>query len=301
MTEPPASATTATPPMTEPRQAPACQLVADVGNTETVFGLVSFSGDQVFDHWRISTGVPRTEAEYQVLLSALLSRARRPEDASPNPIRRAVVGSVVPAATPVLKSALSSLLDAPTVIVTPESKLPIQLAVEEPLTVGVDRILNTLAAKVRFGRDTIAVDLGTATTFDCITAQGVFLGGVIAPGLAAGLEWLAKRTAKLPAVDLVPPRGVVGRRTEDCIQSGVFYSAVDSVNGIVARIKKEWRDADEQRDPGSPAAAPLVVATGGFAATIGAHASAVDRVEPLLTLQGLGIAGAHLAGASPSP
>lgn len=276
-----------------PQGAP-CQLVVDVGNTETVLGLVSLCGAQVFGHWRVSTGVPRTQAEYQVLLSALLTPdVRLPDDALPS-ICRAVVGSVVPAAAPVLESALSSLLSAPVVTVTSESELPIELAVEEPLTVGVDRIVNTLAAKVRFGRDTIAVDLGTATTFDCITADGVFLGGVIAPGLAAGLEWLAKRTAKLPTVDLAPPRAVVGRRTEDCIRSGVFYSAVDSVNGIVARIKDEWRASAD------PAADPLVVATGGFAATVGSHASSVDRVEPLLTLQGLGIAGAHLTGGSPA-
>ncbi len=282
------------PATTHPHQGAAdCQLVADVGNTETAFGLVSLCGTEVFDHWRVSTGVQRTEAEYQVLLAALLSRGtRRPASAPPIAVRRAVVGSVVPAAAPALESALSSLLDAPVATVTAESDLPIELAVEEPLTVGVDRIVNTLAAKVRFGRDTIAVDLGTATTFDCITAEGVFLGGVIAPGVAAGLDWLAKRTAKLPTVDLAPPRAVTGRRTEDCIRSGVFYSAVDSVNGIVARIKEEWRAA------GSSGGDPLVVVTGGFAATIGPHASSVDRVEPLLTLQGLGIAGTHLAGDS---
>lgn len=278
--------------MTRTHQGAPCQLVADVGNTETVLGLVSLCGTRVFDHWRVSTGVPRTKTEYEILVSALLTPGARPPDDAPNPIRRAVVGSVVPAAAPVLESALSSLLEAPVVTVTPESELPIELAVEEPLTVGVDRIVNTLAAKVRFRRDTIAVDLGTATTFDCISADGVFLGGVIAPGVAAGLEWLAKRTAKLPTVDLAPPRAVTGRRTEDCIRSGVFYSAVDSVNGIVARIKEEWRAS------AAPAVDPLVVATGGFAATIGSHASSVDRVEPFLTLQGLGIAGAHLAGAA---
>ena len=157
---------------------------------------------------------------------------------------------------------------------------------EEPLTVGADRIVNTLAAKTRFGRDTIAVDLGTATTFDCITADGVFRGGVIAPGLSAGLDWLARSTAKLPRVELVPPETVIGRRTETCIQSGVFYSAVDAVDGIVARIRASWGSDDL-----------LVVATGGFAPVIGPSAASVDRVEPYLTLQGLGIAGAHLAGA----
>ena len=135
--------------------------------------------------------------------------------------------------------------------VGPTSPLPIKLDVEEPLTVGADRIVNTLAAMEMYHRDTIAVDLGTATTFDCISADGVFLGGVISPGLSAGLEWLDRRTAKLPRVELERPPLVIGRRTETCIQSGVFFSAIEAVDGIVRRIKEEW---------GRPDA--LVVATG---------------------------------------
>ena len=178
---------------------------------------------------------------------------------------------------------MTSLVDGSVFSVSARSELPIELDVEEPLTVGADRVVNTLAAKVRFGRNTIAVDLGTATTFDCITADGVFRGGVIAPGLSAGLDWLARSTAKLPMVELVPPDEVVGRRTEACIQSGVFYSVVDSVDGMVARIRESW-GADDL----------LVVATGGFAPVIAPYTQSVDRIEPFLTLEGLGIAGAHL-------
>lgn len=256
-----------------------CQLVADVGNTDTVFGLASLSGEAVLDHWRVSTRLPRTIAEYRILLSALLA----PALARGAVVKRGVVGSVVPSATRTVASAAASVVDGPVMTVGADSDLPIVLDVEEPLTVGTDRILNTLAAKVLFGRDTVVVDLGTATTFDCVTAQGVFNGGVIAPGIGAGLDWLANRTAQLPRVDLTPPNSVVGRRTADCIRSGVFHAAVSTVNGIVARLEEEWRDAD-----------PLVVATGGFASLIGPHASAVDRIEPFLTLHGLGIAGAHL-------
>ncbi len=255
------------------------QLVADIGNTETVFGLLSLSGDEVVDHWRVSTTVPRTVEELGVLMSALL-KSRMGRAAS---IHRGVIGSVVPSATRTVRLAMASLVDGPVLVVSAESELPIRLDVEEPLTVGADRIVNTLAAKVRFGRDTIAVDLGTATTFDCITADGDFQGGVIAPGLGAGLEWLTKNTAKLPAVELMPPDAVVGRRTETCIQSGVFYSAVDAVDGIVSRIRAGWGPAE-----------PLVVATGGFASVIAAHTRSVDRIEPFLTLEGLGIAGAYL-------
>ncbi len=255
------------------------QLVADVGNTETVVGLLDLDGGEVLDHWRISTLSARSSAEYRVLLSALLDSG--PHEAEP--MRRGVVASVVPSATPALRRAMSELVEGDVFVVTAASGLPIRLDVDEPLTVGADRIVNTLAAKVRFGRDTIAVDLGTATTFDCITAEGVFCGGVIAPGPSAGLQWLTRNAAKLPTVELAPPDAVIGRRTETCMQSGVFHSAVDAVDGIVARIKASWAAVD-----------PLVVATGGFASVIGPFARSVDRIEPFLTLQGLGIAGAHL-------
>jgi type III pantothenate kinase len=170
------------------------------------------------------------------------------------------------------------------VSVGPASKLPIELDVDEPLTVGADRIANTLAAREMYRRDTIAVDLGTATTFDCITREGVFVGGVISPGLQAGLDWLSVRTAKLPRVELQPPRRVIGRRTEACIQSGVFYQAVDSVDGIVRRIKEEWAKPDA-----------FVVATGGFSRVVGPHLATVDEIEPLLTLYGLAMAGELIA------
>ena len=257
-----------------------CQLVVDVGNTDTVFGLVSLSGDAVLHNWRVRTYTSRTIAECCLLLHALL----RPVLARGTVVKRGVVGSVVPAATSTVASAVASVVEGPLVIVNADSELPIVLDVEEPMTVGVDRIVNTLAAKVLFGRDTIVVDLGTATTFDCITAQGVFKGGVITPGIGAGLDWLATRTAQLPRVELTPPNRVVGRRTADCIRSGVFHSAVSTLDGIVTRLKEEWSDADSL----------LVVATGGFASLIAPHASTVDRIEHFLTLQGLAIAGTHL-------
>jgi type III pantothenate kinase len=175
---------------------------------------------------------------------------------------------------------LEKVVHGPVVFVTPDSDLPIRLDVDEPLSVGADRIANTLAAREIYGRDTIAVDLGTATTFDCITKEGVFVGGVISPGLPAGLEWLASRTAKLPLVELGPPQVVIGRRTETCIQSGVFYQAVDSVDGIVRRIKAEWERPDA-----------YVVATGGFSNVVGSHLATVDEIEPYLTLYGLAMAG----------
>ena len=254
------------------------QIVADVGNTEIVIGLYNLADHGLERHWRISTKVPRTEDELRLLLRGLLTDA-----GEPTTLRRGVIGSVVPAVTQALESVFSTLVEEETFIVSADSNLPIQLDVEEPLSVGADRILNTLAARERFGRDTIAVDLGTATTFDCITADGVFKGGVIAPGVRAGLDWLARSTAKLPKVELVPPKAVIGRRTETCIQSGVFHSAIAAVDGMVGRIKAEWGTD------------PLVVATGGYATVVGPHCTTVERVEPFLTLDGLDLAGRILA------
>ena len=254
------------------------QLVVDVGNTETVVGLAP-EPTVMAHHWRVSSVVPRTVDELSALLRVLLEGS----GVDPTTVRQSVVGSVVPSATFVWRESLERLTGARVLLVGPESDLPIRLDVEEPKSVGADRIVNTLAARELYHRDTIAVDLGTATTFDCITADGVFLGGVIAPGLSAGLEWLDKRTAKLPRVELTPPGAVIGRRTETCIQSGVFYQAVDGVDGVVRRIKTEWEKPDA-----------LVVATGGFAKVLGSHLSTVDRIEPYLTLYGLALAGRHM-------
>lgn len=257
------------------------QLVIDVGNTETLVGVFRVDGVDPVATWRISTGVSRTPDEYRLLLEALLEGS----GIGRGDLRQSVVASVVPSTTDVLSRTLEELLDRSPLVVDSELDLPIRLDVEEPRTVGADRIVNTLGAKLRFARDTIVVDLGTATTFDCITADGVFLGGVIAPGIQAGIEWLGRRTAKLPGVELRPPEVVIGRRTEACIRSGVFYSAVDAIDGMVGRIRKEWQRPDA-----------LVVATGGYAAVLGSHSETVDRVEPFLTLQGLAFAGRHVAG-----
>ena len=160
------------------------------------------------------------------------------------------------------------------------SPLPIRLDVDEPLTVGADRIVNTLAASRLYRRDTIVVDLGTATTFDCITADGVFFGGVIAPGVRTSAETLFRRTSKLPATELVPPVRVIGRRTEECIRSGVMLGNAESIDGLVRRIKGEWPTTST----------PFVVATGGLAPVLKPFCRELELVEPHLTLQGLRLA-----------
>jgi len=256
-------------------------LVFDVGNTETTIGL--YDGETLRGHWRVTTDVARTPDEIALLIRALLTAA----DIDRSGIDRAAIGSVVPAVTAPLAEACEQAVGAKPLIIDARSPLPIRLDVEEPLTVGADRIINTLAASRLYKRDTIVVDLGTATTYDCITADGVFIGGVIAPGVRTSAETLFRRTSKLPATEIAPPARVIGRRTEECIRSGVVFGSAEAIDGLVRRIKAEW--------PGGTV--PLVVATGGLASVFQPFCKEFDLVEPYLTLDGLRIAHDLVAGA----
>ena len=248
-------------------------LAFDIGNTEIVIGL--FADAELLDHWRIATYPERTADEFGLLVRGLLRESGFDADDT----RAAVIGSVVPQMTAVAAEMSDRHLGARVLIIDAATPLPIRLDVDEPLTVGADRIVNTLAAAQLFRRDTIVVDLGTATTFDCITADGAFIGGVIAPGVRTGAETLVRRTAKLPRVDLELPTVVIGRRTETSLRSGIFFGAVESIDGIVRRIRHEWHRPDA-----------LVIATGGLAPLIGPQCVTVERIEPFITLQGLHLA-----------
>lgn len=249
-------------------------LVADVGNTETTLGLAE--GEKIVAHWRVTTEAARTPDEVHLLLHNLLSASGR----GPVRLRGAAIGSVVPGVTQALAEAASRISDTPAVIVDAKSKLGITLAVDEPMTVGADRIINTLAASRIYRSDCIVVDLGTATTYDCITKDGVFLGGVIQPGVKTSAETLFRRTAKLTATELSAPTKVIGTRTEECIRAGVVFGAADSVTGIVNRIIAAWPNSGR----------PKVVATGGLAVVIQAHCPVIELVDADLTLQGLRMA-----------
>ena len=256
------------------------ELVVDVGNTEAVIGLFSPGSLEVLAESRYVTSVPRTPDELVLLLRGLLQEAGYGEIE----IGRSTLGSVVPSQTEALTKTLGSLGGSRVIVLEGVEGLPIRLDVDElPGGVGVDRIANTLAAAELYRRDTLVVDLGTATTYDCITGEGVFCGGVIAPGLRAGEEWLAGKTARLPRVSFAAPERVIGRRTEECLRSGVFFSAIDAMDGLAGRILEEWGRPDTH-----------VVATGGHATAVAGHSRYVATVNPHLTLVGLQIAGNHL-------
>jgi type III pantothenate kinase len=250
-------------------------LTFDVGNTETTLGL--FEGDTLRAHWRVMTDVARSADELGVLLRGLLSGA----ELTSRDVQGVAIGSVVPRVTAPLTEACRRWLATERVeVIDARSPLPITLAVDEPLTVGADRIINTLAASRRFERDAIVVDLGTATTFDCITRDGVFLGGVIAPGVQTSAETLFRRTSKLPATELVAPTRTIGTRTEECVRAGVMFGAAESIDGIVRRIIGEWPNGER----------PLVVGTGGLAEIFAPLVTCFDLVDPYLTLRGLALA-----------
>jgi type III pantothenate kinase len=253
-------------------------LALDIGNTETTVGL--FAGDRLEEHWRLHTTPLRTPDEWASALTAYLVQAGR----STQEVRAAIVASVAPQVTQSVCEGITLATTRQPVLVDGRSKLPITLDVDEPLTVGADRIVNTLAASQLFKRDTIVVDFGTATTFDCITGDGRFIGGVIMPGIRTASDDLVRKTAKLPATELTPPPRVIGRRTEDCIRAGVLWGAADAVDGLVRRIKAEW--------PGKKT--PQTVATGGLAALVAPLCKEIEAVHADLTLVGLRLAAAAL-------
>ena len=256
-------------------------LIIDVGNSDTVLGLIQHDSLDLVSNSRISTTMPPIAEEYENIFRTLFTN----REVTPDDLNMIIMGSVVPSITYSLADILENMGNGYPVIVTAKSNLPINLNVVDPIAVGVDRIANTLAAKEIYKRDTIVVDLGTATTFDCITADGVFIGGVISQGVQSGIEWLNKRTAELPEVRLNPPKRVIGGQTKECIRSGVFYSAVDAIDGIVNRIRREWETPDA-----------YVVATGGYATMIAPHTETVEHIEPFLTLYGLALAGRSIRG-----
>jgi type III pantothenate kinase len=253
-------------------------LTLDIGNTEITAGL--FQGDTLEAHWRLTTNPERTPDEWAGAIGGFLIQAGH----SPNEVVAVCLASVAPTVTQSLVEGLATITRRTAVAIDARSPLPVTLDVDEPLTVGADRIVNVLAAVALYHADVIVVDFGTATTFDCVTADCRFIGGVIMPGLRTSSDQLTRRTAKLPATELRAPSRVIGRRTEECIQAGVLYGTADAVDGIVGRIRAEW--------PGG--GSPRVVATGGLAPVVAPLTTTIEQTHPDLTLQGIRIAAGHL-------
>lgn len=249
-------------------------LAVDIGNTETTLGV--FDADELRHHWRLTTTAARTADEARILLGQLARGA----GLAPSAISGVGICSVVPQVTRGMVDAADMAFGVTPVIVDARSPLPITLDVDEPATVGADRVANTLAASQLYRRDCIVVDLGTATTYDCISAEGSFFGGIIQPGVETSARMLFAKTAMLPSTALATPERAIGTNTVDCIRAGLVYGAADSIDGLIRRIKAEWPRPE----------VPHVVATGGLAGTFRAFCAEFDEVDPALTLKGISLA-----------
>jgi len=253
-------------------------LALDIGNTEITAGL--FHGDTLTASWRLTTSAERTPDEWSAALGGFLLQRGH----SPNEVRAVCYASVVPPVSGALAEGVERATGVRPVAIDARTPLPVTLDVEEPGSVGADRVVNVLAAAERFATDVIVVDFGTATTFDCITADCRFIGGAIMPGLRTSADQLTRKAAKLTATELRPPERAIARNTEDNIRAGVLFGAADAVDGMVRRLKAEWPGGRE----------PRVVATGGLAVLVAPLSSTIEAVDRDLTLYGLRLAARHV-------
>lgn len=244
-------------------------IAIDVGNTQTVMGL--FRGDDLVDSWRLSTVRERTADEYRLYFAGLLRQdGYRLED-----VHGVALSSVVPTAKAALVQVAEEMIDGPLVVIGPGVKTGMPINIDNPREVGADRVVNSVAAKHKYGSPVISVDFGTSSNMDVVDATGAYIGGAIAPGLEVSQDALISATAALRRVDLSTPRAAIGRNTVEAIQSGLLFGHAGLVDGIVDRLVAEVG--------GSPA----VVATGGLAPTIVPHCRSVSIIDPNLTLDGL--------------
>jgi len=244
-------------------------LVADIGNTNCVLGV--FKDRQLLIDWRIATRTDQTADEYGILIRHLFSLS----SFNIQDITDIIIACVVPNVLPVMQEMFERYLGITPLVVEPGIKTGIQILVDNPREVGADRIVNAVAAYHQYGGPTIVVDFGTATTFDVISRKGDYLGGAITPGITISMEALFHEAAKLPRVELIKPRSVIGKNTVHSIQSGVIYGYVSLIDGMVNRIKKELGEE------------AFVAATGGLAGLIAPISETIRDVDPFLTLKGL--------------
>lgn len=246
-------------------------LAIDVGNTNTVCGLIERGRPEPLDHWRASTGGNRTADEWLLLLRQFLSwRDVRIEN-----LEAVVLASVVPAVTTGLRR-MCERVEVDLFVVDWQTDTGMPICIDEPREVGADRIANAVAAYVDNGMPTIVVDLGTATTLDVVSADGEYLGGVILPGVEISLDALFTRAAALRRIELTPPSGVIGKSTVDAVRSGASYGFASQVDGLCERIEKEIGPC-------------RVVATGGIGASIAPLSDRIESYDPWLTLRGLSL------------
>lgn len=240
-------------------------LAVDVGNTQTALGL--YAGEKLTDHWRLATERSSTADELGVLLGGLLDF---------DDVDGICLSSTVPVLLREWEALAEKWAHAPLLVVGPGVKTGIPIRYDDPREVGPDRIANSVAARARYGAPVIVVDFGTSTNFDVVSADGEYVGGVIAPGIEISMDALFGRAAALRRVELVAPRNVIGKSTVESIQSGAVYGYSGQVDALVDRFQAELGEC-------------TVISTGGLAEQIIEHSRTIQHHEPWLTLQGLRI------------
>ncbi len=247
-------------------------LVVDVGNTQTHFGVYRNGEDVIAEHWRFATVRESTRDELGSRLANLLElRGLGLSD-----IDRSIVSSTVPQLSQEWTAMSVRYLQHGMLDVGPSIRTGMPIRIDNPREVGADRLVNAIAAYARFGRSCIVVDFGTAITYDAVSNNGEYLGGIITPGAEISLEALYDRAAKLPRVELVEPRALIGKSTVEAIRSGIAFGFAGQVEGIVGRLRAELGEDTP------------VIATGGLAQVVVPFARAtIDEVDDLLTLTGL--------------
>ena len=244
-------------------------LAVDVGNTQTVFGL--FDGERLVAHWRVATEAERTGDE----VGALVARLLELRDLGFDEVTGVCLATTVPPLVRSYTELAERYAEAPLLVVGPGTRTGVPIRYDDPREVGPDRVANAVAARERYGAPCIVVDFGTSTNFDAVSAAGEYVGGVLAPGIEVSMEALFARAARLTSVDFQAPERTIATSTTAALQSGVVFGFAGQVDGIVERMRAELGDGAR------------VIATGGLADLIAPHSATIERVDPLLTLEGL--------------
>ncbi len=244
-------------------------LAIDIGNTNIKVGV--FRGEKLEATWNLGTAIHRTSDEYAGALLSLMER----EKVLPSKISGVALCSVVPPLLHTFVELCRKYLNIKPLVVEAGVKTGMRIRLDNPREVGPDRVVNAVAALNLYGKPLIIIDLGTATTFDVVSKEGDYLGGAIAPGVVIATEALFTRTAALPRIRLSRPDHVIGRNTVSAMQSGIIFGYIGLIEGMIKRIEQEL---------GSKA---KVVATGGQAYHFAGETTAIDVINPDLTLIGL--------------